>query len=97
MILAGLGMVGAVAPPVHDGAAVSSSSMPLPPHKLALKSRPAWDSRTRRHLADNDDCRTNLKLVNFDKWCYQVPIATCTKYYYHVATTGRLKVILALT
>jgi hypothetical protein len=93
MILAGVGMVSATAPPVHDGAAVSSSMLP-PPH--TVKSRPAWDSRTRRHLAVDDDCRINLKLTNFDKWCYQVPLATCNRYYYYVATTGRLKVPYAL-
>jgi len=65
-----------------------------PPH--TVKSRPAWDSRTRRHLAVDDDCRINLKLTNFDKWCYQVPLATCNRYYYYVATTGRLKVPYAL-
>ena len=93
MILAGVGMASATQSSVHEGAAVSSS---MPPLKSALKSRPAWDSRTRRILNGNGDCRTNLKLVNFDKWCYQLPLATCNRYYY-VATTGRLKVPYALT
>ena len=91
MILAGVGMASATPSSVHEGPAVSSS---MPPLESALKSRPAWDSRTRRIL--NSDCRTNLKLVNLDKWCYQLPLATCNRYYY-VATTGRLKVPYALT
>ena len=93
MILAGVGMASATPSSVHEGPAVSSSSMP--PLESTLKSRPAWDSRTRRIL--NSDCRTNLKLVNLDKWCYQLPLATCNRYYYVVATTGRLKVPYALT
>ena len=91
MILAGVGMASATPSSVHEGPAVSSS---MPPLESALKSRPAWDSRTRRIL--NSDCRTNLKLVNLDKWCYQLPLATCNRYYY-AATTGRLKVPYALT
>ena len=80
MILAGMGVAGAAAPPVHDAAPAAAAS---------------GSSRTRRHLGVNDDCRTNLKLFNFDKWCYDLPIATCDQYYY-VATPGKFKVLHSL-
>lgn len=84
-------MASATQSSVHEGAAVSSSMPPLKSAlKSALKSRPAWDSRTRRILNGNGGCRTNLKLYFFHKWCYQLPLVTCSLYYY-VATTGRLK------
>lgn len=89
MILAGMGVAGAAAPPVHDAspaAAASGSARDIASSPLAL---------TRRHLGVNDDCRTNLKLFNFDKWCYDLPIATCDQYYY-VATRGKFKVLHSL-
>ena len=80
MILAGMGVAGAAAHPVHDASPAAAAS---------------GSSRTRRHLGVNEDCRTNLKLFNFDKWCYDLPIATCDQYYY-VATPGKFKVLHSL-
>ena len=76
-------------------AAVTRMSAALADHAVVAwrsqQTQPTWDPRVRRHLAVNDDCRTNLKLVNFDKWCSDLPIATCTQFYY-VVTTNKLKV-----
>ena len=89
MILAGAGMVGAMAPSVHGEAAVSSST-PAPPLVSPLKPSP-WDSLTRRSLADNG-CRKNLKLSGDKEWCYELLPGECNEYYF-VATNGQLKVL----